>query len=76
MPKSRTPGPFSVAVTNSGTFIKSETVPGYFVDVRHVRGEQDPHADALFIARAMNREHAREMEALLARWEDPLTSKA
>lgn len=45
-----TPGPWLVCPTNSGTFVKSERVSGYFVEVRHCRTTQDVEADANFIA--------------------------
>ena len=45
-----TPGPWLVCRTNSGTFVKSERFPGYFVEVRHFRPAQDTNADASFIA--------------------------
>ena len=45
-----TPGPWLVCPTNSGLFVKSERVPGYFVEVRHCRTTQDVNADAGFIA--------------------------
>ena len=45
-----TPGPWLVCPTNSGTFVKSERFPGYFVEVRHFRPAQDVNADAHLIA--------------------------
>jgi hypothetical protein len=45
-----TPGPWAACRTNSGTFVKSERVPGYFVEVRHFRAAQDVEADAHLIA--------------------------
>ena len=45
-----TPGPWAVCRTNSGTFVKSERLAGYFVEVRHCRTTQDVNADAGFIA--------------------------
>lgn len=45
-----TPGPWMVANTNNGMFIKSLSVPGYLVEVRHCRTTQDHKADAAFIA--------------------------
>jgi hypothetical protein len=45
-----TPGPWAVANTNNGMFIKSLSVPGYLAEVRHCRTTQDHKADAAFIA--------------------------
>ena len=45
-----TPGPWTACRTNSGTFVKSERLAGYFVEVRHCRTAQDVNADASFIA--------------------------
>ena len=45
-----TPGPWAACRTNSGTFVKSERLAGYFVEVRHCRTTQDVNADAGFIA--------------------------
>ena len=45
-----TPGPWLFCPTNSGTFVKSKRVPGYFVEVRHFRPAQDVKADAHLIA--------------------------
>jgi hypothetical protein len=45
-----TPGPWTVANTNNGMFIKSLSVPGYLAEVRHCRTTQDHKADAAFIA--------------------------
>ena len=45
-----TPGPWAVCPTNSGTFVKSERLAGYFVEVRHCRMAQDVEADACLIA--------------------------
>lgn len=45
-----TPGPWVVCPTNSGTFVKSERLAGYFVEVRHCRTAQDVNADAHLIA--------------------------
>lgn len=45
-----TPGPWLFCPTNSGTFVKSERVPGYLAEVRHCRTTQDVNADASFIA--------------------------
>ena len=45
-----TPGPWTVANTNNGMFIKSLSVPGYLAEVRHCRTMQDHKADAAFIA--------------------------
>ena len=45
-----TPGPWAACRTNSGTFVKSERLAGYFVEVRHCRTAQDVNADAHLIA--------------------------
>ena len=45
-----TPGPWLFCPTNSGTFVKSERLAGYFVEVRHCRTTQDVRADAHLIA--------------------------
>ena len=45
-----TPGPWAACRTNSGTFVKSEGLAGYFVEVRHCRTAQDVNADAHLIA--------------------------
>ena len=45
-----TPGPWLICPTNSGMFVKSERVSGYFVEVRHCRTAQDVNADAHLIA--------------------------
>jgi hypothetical protein len=45
-----TPGPWLFCPTNSGTFVKSERVPGYLAEVRHCRTTQDVKADAHLIA--------------------------
>ena len=45
-----TPGPWAACRTNSGTFVKSERLAGYFVEVRHCRTTQSVDADAHLIA--------------------------
>ena len=45
-----TPGAWAACRTNSGTFVKSERLAGYFVEVRHCRTAQDVNADAHLIA--------------------------
>ena len=45
-----TPGQWLICPTNSGMFVKSERVSGYFVEVRHCRTAQDVNADAHLIA--------------------------
>ena len=45
-----TPGQWLICPTNSGMFVKSERLAGYFVEVRHCRTTQDVNADAGFIA--------------------------
>ena len=45
-----TPGPWLFCPTNSGTFVKSERLAGYFVEVRHCRTAQDVNADANLIS--------------------------
>ena len=45
-----TPGPWAVCPTNSGTFVKSTQVAGYFVEVRRCRAAQSVNADAHLIA--------------------------
>ena len=45
-----TPGPWAACRTNSGTFVKSERLAGYFVEVRHCRATQSVDADAHLIA--------------------------
>jgi hypothetical protein len=45
-----TPGPWAACRTNSGTFVKSTRLAGYFVEVRHCRAAQNVDADAHLIA--------------------------
>lgn len=45
-----TPGPWAVCPTNSGAFVKSTQVAGYFVEVRRCRAAQSVNADAHLIA--------------------------
>lgn len=68
-----TPGPWAACRTNSGTFVKSERLAGYFVEVRHCRTAQDVNADAHLIAscdpdtiRALLEERDALVEALAA----------
>ena len=52
MTAAHTPGPWTVAPTNSGLMIRSEAQPGYLAEIRYAKDERQHKANARLIAAA------------------------
>ena len=67
-----TPGPWAIARTNSGTFIRKAdgSPPGYLAEVRAVRSEKQCLADARLIASAPELLEALENIAAMTGYQD------